>query len=236
MRTQAERDAYTEFHKGTISNARAHSANTEAERQRWQDDAIAHFTEAIKLGPEFAEAYHQRGLTYTKQRDFDRAIADFSEAIELERNNALFYYNRGLAYTKQRDFDRAIVDLNKAIELKHDYAEAYNNLGHTHYTRGVPRYMSGNVYDDEEDLQKAIQNYDRAIELRPDDPKVYFNRALVWLVWQDYERAKSNLIAARDKGVDLVLAFFQSCGSSAANVRTKCDDFPEYIVEMVTEA
>ena len=234
METQAERDARTEFHKGVTANSRAGSANTEAERQRWHNDAITHFTEAIKLRPEFAEAYHQRGLVYTLQKDY--AIADFSKAIELERNNALFYYNRGLAYALQTDFDSAIADLNKTVELKPDYAEAYNNLGYAHYTRGVPRYMSGNAYDDEEDLQEAIKNYDRAIELRPDDPTVYFNRALVWLVWEDYERAKSDLIAARDKDLNLILAFFQSCGNSAANVETKCREFPECIVEMLTEA
>jgi tetratricopeptide (TPR) repeat protein len=48
------------------------------------DRAIADYGEAIRLDPEYAEAYYGRGLTYRNKGDLERAIADYSEAIRLD--------------------------------------------------------------------------------------------------------------------------------------------------------
>ena len=43
--------------------------------------AIAAYTQAIKLNPNFAEAYHNRGIILTGQlKDYRGAIADFNRA------------------------------------------------------------------------------------------------------------------------------------------------------------
>ena len=65
------------------------------------DRAIADFSEAIRLDPEDAVAYHHRGFTYLriayrrKTGDYERAIADYSEAIRIEpENTALLFHAR----------------------------------------------------------------------------------------------------------------------------------------------
>jgi lipoprotein NlpI len=40
------------------------------------DRAIADFSEAIRLDPNYAEVYYLRGVTYGNKGDLDRAIAD----------------------------------------------------------------------------------------------------------------------------------------------------------------
>ena len=45
--------------------------------------AIAAFTEAIRLKPDYADAYCKRGIAYGRHRDLDRSIADITEAIRL---------------------------------------------------------------------------------------------------------------------------------------------------------
>ena len=53
-------------------------------RKRDYDRAIADFDQAIKLDPNCAVAYHDRGLAYRDKGDNDRAIADFDQAIKLD--------------------------------------------------------------------------------------------------------------------------------------------------------
>lgn len=50
------------------------------------DAAIACFDEAIRLNPNDAAAYFNRGLAYLKKGDEDKAAADFKRAKELDSN------------------------------------------------------------------------------------------------------------------------------------------------------
>jgi len=81
------------------------------------DLAVADFTEAIQLRPDYGAAYFNRGTAYLSREDYDRAIADIDKAIEIEPpDNFSYYQNQGLAYSRKGDYDRAIADYNKAIE------------------------------------------------------------------------------------------------------------------------
>ena len=118
------------------------------------DLAIENFNEAIKLKPDFAAAYTNRGLVYRNKRNYDRAIEDHTKAIELNPDYAEAYFNRGNTYTEKGDFDLAIVDFTKAIELKPDFADVYNNRGMAYTEKG--------------NLDLAIADFTKAIELKPD--------------------------------------------------------------------
>ena len=50
------------------------------------DGAIADFTEAIRLAPNYVYAYNIRGVVYRQKGDYDRAIADFEEALKINPN------------------------------------------------------------------------------------------------------------------------------------------------------
>ena len=62
--------AYTEFYAGlTCSNKGDH------------DEAICHYTRAIELKPDDAEAYNNRGVVYGMRKAmFDRAIEDYRQS------------------------------------------------------------------------------------------------------------------------------------------------------------
>ena len=93
------------------------------------DDAITDYDKAIRLKPDFAEAYSNRGNTKEALGRHDDAIADHDEAIHLKPDFAEAYYNRGVSKVQQGRHDDAIADCNEAIRLKPDYAEAYINRG-----------------------------------------------------------------------------------------------------------
>ena len=81
------------------------------------DLAIAEFTEAIRLDPNYAIAYDRRALAYELKKDYDKTIGDCTKAIQIDPNDAVAYYIRGDAYRQKRDFDKAIADYTDAIRL-----------------------------------------------------------------------------------------------------------------------
>ena len=81
------------------------------------DSAIKEYDEAIRLRPNDAAAYANRGSVYASKSDNDRAIKDYSEAIRLDPKNMRAYGVRGDAYRGKSDFDRAAKDYGKVIEL-----------------------------------------------------------------------------------------------------------------------
>ncbi len=186
-------DAYTHFYRGLACYNRADKASKPEEKQQEYAESIKHYTEAIKLKPDLAEAYNNRGNTYAKKGDFDNAIRDYNTAIKLNPDEAEAYNNRGNTYAKKGDFDNAIRDYNTAIKLKPDFAETYNNRGATYYKKG--------------DFDNAIRDYNTAIKLKPNDAMAYYNRGEAWLHLQEWEKAKSDLTAAKDMGKDIINTF-----------------------------
>src|SRR5215469_8097074 len=63
---------------------------------------ISDLTEAIRLDPNSADAYNNRGNAYYNHGNVDQAISDYSDAIRLDPNYVSAYNNRGNAYEKQR--------------------------------------------------------------------------------------------------------------------------------------
>ncbi len=125
-------------------------------------DCISANDKAIRLNPDYAEAYYNRGNAKNALGRHDDAIADYDEAIRLNPDDAEAYNNRGNVKNALGRHDDAIADYDEAIRLNPDYALAYNN-------RGVAK-ADLKRYDD------AIADYDEAIRLKPDDAIAYKNR------------------------------------------------------------
>ncbi|NJR67154.1 MAG: tetratricopeptide repeat protein, partial [Leptolyngbyaceae cyanobacterium CRU_2_3] len=51
--------------------------------------AIADYTQAIKLKPDYANAYTTRGLVYREKGDKSNAIQDFKRALEFSKDPTL---------------------------------------------------------------------------------------------------------------------------------------------------
>jgi uncharacterized membrane protein YhaH (DUF805 family) len=111
--------------------------------------SIADYDKAIKLAPDSADAYYNRGDAYDEMGKYHKAIADYNKAIKLDPNHALAYYNRGCAHGEIGLYDKAIADYNKFIELNPNDSLAYYNRGLAYREKGeVPKVVS--------DLEKCI--------------------------------------------------------------------------------
>jgi tetratricopeptide (TPR) repeat protein len=129
------------------------------------EKALADFSKAIEIDPNYAEAFHERGIAYREMKDYNSAIADHTKAIELDPNKPDSYFNRGLAFYGSGNFDRAIADYTRAIEIDPKDAEVFINRG--------------NVYRSLSDYDRAIADYTKAIEIDPKSALAYRNRARI---------------------------------------------------------
>jgi tetratricopeptide (TPR) repeat protein len=112
--------------------------------------AIEYLNEAIRLQPDFTNAYNLRGIAYCYSKQYQSAIDDFDKVINLKPDSAVAYHNRGTAYAGLVQYQSAIEDFNKAISLKQDYADAYIN-------RSVAYFSQGNNELGCRDAQKACE-------------------------------------------------------------------------------
>jgi tetratricopeptide (TPR) repeat protein len=122
---------------GPLDSAQAYLQRGDvfAERQEWAA-AIADYTQAIHLQPEYAEAYNNRGYAYYWQGKSAEAIADLDRAIALRPVYPYAYNTRGAAYMASGNPQRAILDLSEAIRQQPDLVQAYTNRGNAYLRLG----------------------------------------------------------------------------------------------------
>ena len=125
---ELHRSTYIAFFEGVTCHERGDSAKTEDEKQKWYDDAITHYNEAVKLKTNFAEAYITRGVVYYKKGDFDTAIEDFNAAIYSDPEFADAYYSRGVAWLHLSAWENAQDDLTAAKDMGANIVALFHNV------------------------------------------------------------------------------------------------------------
>ncbi|TYQ24751.1 tetratricopeptide repeat protein [Pseudanabaena sp. UWO311] len=118
VKTTTETPAAVTSTKGPTEEAAKHY-NSGVEKAKAGDieGAITEYKEAIRISPDFAEAYNNSGAEKAKLKDYKGAIVDLNEAIRLTPENGDPYYTRGLAKAQSDDLQGAKADLEKAGEL-----------------------------------------------------------------------------------------------------------------------
>ena len=81
----------------------------------------------------------------------------------------------------------------------------------------------------------AIDDYNKAIELDPDHASSYYSRAEALLCIEEWEKAKTDLITAKNKGADIVAAFRNDYRDVAAFERKHQVKLPKDIVALVRQ-
>ena len=98
------------------------------------DEQVRLYGEAIRLKPNFAEAFNHRGMALRSKGNPTGALADYNEAIRLKSNLADAYSNRAAVHRANGDLDQALNDYTKAVRLSLEPASALS-----HKRRVIPR-------------------------------------------------------------------------------------------------
>ena len=137
------------------------------QKEKQYKAAIKHYTAALKLNPDLAEIYHNRGALRNLLGDPESALTDWDAALARNPDFAEAYFNRAGAKTTLGDFEGGIVDCNAAIERNPDAAPAYYNRAQAKME--LKQYTEG------------IEDYDKALSIglsEADSYGAYYNRAL----------------------------------------------------------
>ena len=93
------------------------------------EKALSAYDTAIRLQPDYAEVYNNRGNIKSRLDSRDGALTDYDKAIYLNPNFAEAYSNRGAAKFRLDENASALADLNEAIRLQPNFMNAYVNSG-----------------------------------------------------------------------------------------------------------
>ena len=121
--------------------------------KRDSDGAIQAYDEAIKLLPNEADAYNQRGIAQIDKGQLALAVDDFSKAIDRNPNHGEAHNNRAWALFRLDRMAQGLADANAAVRLLPEKAFAWD-------TRAQINERLGNQ-------QQAIDDYRKALELDP---------------------------------------------------------------------
>ena len=128
------------------------------------DAAIESYKQAIKIKPDYVDAYNNMGLALNDKGELEAAINCYKQAIKIKPNLSQAYNNMGISLHRKGDREAAIDSFNQALMIKPDYAAAYYNMGIT---------MQDNGY-----LEDAIDSFKQAIKIKPDYVDAYNNMGL----------------------------------------------------------
>jgi Tfp pilus assembly protein PilF len=141
--------------------------------------AMAAYTKALSLKPQFVAAHVNRGLAHARQNDFNGAVADYTQAIDMRPKYAQPYLLRGNARVELKQPDLAMSDFSRAIELKPDLAAAWG--------------ARGALYLHQQKYQKALSDLNEAIQRAPHREKWYEFRAAARRATGDEAGARADL-------------------------------------------
>ncbi len=155
---------------GSLINA-AENTKDENQRKEYLNQAIPYLQKAIKIHPQYKNAYLLLGNAHFYLEQYPDAVQQYEKALQVSPGYTEALNNLGFAYRdagrffgeKQGDLEKAKRYLTKAFELKPTDYETLRLLG--------VAYGMGKNH------QNAVKYFELAVEQRPQDAQAYLNLA-----------------------------------------------------------
>ena len=154
--------------------------------------AINAYNQALKIHPEMADVWNNRGVALTRLKMFDEAITSYDRALHIRADYADAWNNRGVSLIELQHYQEAINSFEQGIKVKPDYADAWNN-------RGV-------CFAKIQQYQEAVKSYNQAIAIKNDYSDAWNNRGVSLMKLGIYGEA----IACFDNAVKVKPDFFSA--------------------------
>jgi len=135
--SSAEQTAMRQFLRG----------NSLYEKREWAE-AVSAYSSGLEAQPDFARAYHGRGLGRQQLELLEEALEDFTLAIKHSPDWPLAYLSRASAHSEMLNVELAVADCTKAIGLLPDDPRAYK--------------VRAGLYQETGEMEKALEDFEKA--------------------------------------------------------------------------
>lgn len=151
----------------TTGNYRAHAGLAEVRAgQNRIDEAIAHYSEALRLAPDEADWHVNLGLLLVRNGDIARAADSFNRAVRLRPRDAESQNNLGAMLARLNRTSEAVAAYTRALEIRPQYALARRNLGLALAAQGdVPAGIAACLEAIRQSPNEAAWHYEVAVML-----------------------------------------------------------------------
>ena len=156
-------------------------------------DAIAQFTRALELDPDYEKAYIQRAHAYSIGGEHKKSAEDYDRALVFNQKDEELFYLSGNEWHLFGNNPLALERLSTAIEIKSNYQDAYQVRWAVNMA--LLRY------------EEALMDAKRCLKFK-DDELAYFNLAQVYEKLQMYDEASEAYRNSLQKNSKVVATHF----------------------------
>jgi len=157
-------------------------------------NAEKYYLKALKEDPKYVEAYDNLGRIYRRIGKYDKAISNYKKSLELYPKGIMAHQNLAVVYGIKQEYEKAINEYQEIINLSPNNAEGYFGLANS--------YMMISKFD------LATKNAEKAIKIYKTNNSHYLNEGyyllgLIYYYSGNTEKAKENLLLAKEKGANI---------------------------------
>ena len=128
------------------------------------EEEIKILDQILKLDPNDAEGWHNRGTALLALEKYNEAINSFDKAIVINPNHENAWFNKAQTLTKLKKFKGSVESYQKLLEINPNDSQALSEMG--------------NVFLELEDWDEAIKILNKALDMDPED-----SRGWSWLAF-----------------------------------------------------
>lgn len=156
------------------------------------NEAVGHLNEAIRIHPNYKNAYLLLGNAYQYLKKFDEAIQYYNQALRLDSEYADANNNLTLAYRNGGKHHGEVTgNIQKSIQYLEIAHQRDPNDTETLRLMGIAYGMSGNG-------PKAIEFLEKALKLQPNNPSIMFNLGIALSQFGDTTRGAQLMQKAKE--------------------------------------
>lgn len=189
-------------------------------------ESIEVANQALKVDPNYGNAYFIKGVNYLDVKDTASAIRNFQLAVEKDQGHFKAYLNLGILYSLKKNkvcldyfnnalrinpnstdvyynaglYYQAVDSLNKAIETYTKLIQIDPNYAYAHYNLGYIHYQYLNV------PEQALKHFDDAVKVAPNYYQAIYMRGLCYEAMGQEKKAKAEYTRALELKPDYELA------------------------------
>ncbi len=151
-------------------------------------EAVAAFTEVVKLRHDYVDGYTNVGLTEIVWEKYDSARTAIRKALSMDPNNARALYYDGLLQRRAGNTEQEIADFKRVVEMFPQSRDARRELGITYYQQN--------------DEHNALEQFEALQRIDPDDLTAHYNLSILYRRMRMPDKAADQQAMFVDKKVD----------------------------------